>query len=199
MQLKTVAWTRDVIDLSTLSALFVEFYQAEPWNEYLLCPRCKPADDFGPAHTWGAGNAPADRRCPECGNELELFWGPNRVEGYLFGNPDNEGLVGLLDGKPACWIMGRPTAPGMFYIDVIAIMKEFRIRPGFQFFLDRVFQPWKTEMLSKGYVTFRARSHKEAKNVHLLFRILGFKRGQDSEEDPDRSYWTLTVTRQLAC
>lgn len=199
MNLTVAPWTKKVIDPSTLSALFVEFYKAGPWNEYLFCPRCKPVGDFGPAFTWGEEDGPVSRLCPVCGSELELFWSESRVAKYLFEDPDNEGIVGLIDHKPACWLMGRPTDQCTFYIDVIAIMKEYRVSPGFKYFLDIVFQKWKSDMVKRGFTTFTARSHKEAKNVRLLFKILGFEEGEDALDDSDRRHWTLTVTRQLAC
>lgn len=187
----TRPWNRGSIDLDWLSGVYVDFFKGEPWNEYLYCPKCKPANDFGPNHTWGDGELGPEGCCPDCGSKLELFWGEDRLEYYLFDHhPGSEGFVVECNGKVAGWQMGYPLDGKRFYVDLIAILPEYRRDPGLEAFLS-VFRGWIASKAAEGYAQIWARTHKEARRVRLLFRWIGFVEGQASGDDADRTYWTL--------
>ena len=186
--LETRTWERRTLDLDWLSQIYIGFFGGEPWNEYLICPRCKPADDFGPNHTWGNAGPPTS--CPLCGSNLTPFWSRERLESYLFGRSQNEGFVVYYNNQVAAWQMGYPMSRERFYVDIIAILPEYRKDPGLEAFLV-VFKDFVKSKKVEGYQAIVARTHKRARQVRLLFRWLGFHEEQESKEDPERSYWVL--------
>lgn len=191
-ELKVVKWNRDTLSASFLSQWFIEFSKDKPWNEYLMCPQCKNFDDYGPAHTYGVKEVTTGllRACPVCGTKLELFWGPERVMNYLFRNTESNGIVASVDGETAGWCRGYPRDTNCFYIDTVAIMPDFRLRLGMKAFLEE-FKKFLEKKRLEGFQRFMTRTHKEAKNVRLILRFLGFREGNPSEDDPDRTYWIL--------
>lgn len=186
--LTTRPWQRESLDLEWLSQIYIDFFKGEPWNEYLYCPRCKPPGDYGPDHTWGSEGPPS--MCPECGGDLVLFWSAERLEQYLFANPKNEGFVVYCEGQVAAWQMGYPMDCTRFYVDLIAILPEYRKDPGLEAFLD-IFKAFVQAKKEEGFEQIVARTHNKARQVRLLFRWLGFRKEQASEEDPERMYWVL--------
>jgi hypothetical protein len=183
-----IPWFKGTVDIRWLSDIYVAFFKGEPWNEYLICPVCKPDYDFGPGFTWGDKDAPVD--CPTCGSELAFFWSPERLEKYIFGDRRNEGFVVLCDGEVAAWQMGRAMNQEQFYVDIIAILPKYRRNPGIEAFLC-IFRQFVATKKQEGYRQIVSRTHRKANRVRLLFGWLGFTEAEVSEDDPDRTYWIL--------
>jgi hypothetical protein len=189
--LKVVKWERNTIHASFLSHWFIEFYKGEPWNEYLMCPRCKDADDYGPAHTYGVEEVVKKslKICPVCGEKLDFFWSEDRVKRYLFSKKDSDGNVIFYKDEIAAWWRGYSIKSDVFYIDVVALLPKFRKEPGFRVFLNE-FKKFLERKRKEGYREFVTRTHREAKNTRFLLRELGFKENEPSD-DPERTYWRL--------
>lgn len=187
-QLRGVIWTPSTIPLQKVSELFTDFYKGRPWDEYLICPACKPATDFGPDNAYGIESAPT--HCPKCGTKLELFWSVGRVRHYLFER-NTLGEVVLIDGEVAAWWMGRFTSSDTFYIDVISLLPQFRkseFRKAIVDYFKQSILRYRDEL---GAHRFISRTHREALHVRMFFKVFGFTETKVSEEDPERSYWEL--------
>jgi len=189
--IRIVRWDRDTLDPSFLSFWFTEFFKHEPWNEYLMCPRCKN-QDYGPTHTYGIEEVLAKglRRCPVCGAELVLFWSEERVMSYLLSKPGNYGEVVFYDNEVAGWWRGYPVGPESFYIDVVAVLPRFRKELGVGFFLEE-FKKALEKKRQEGFKHFITRTHKRAKNIRALLSRIGFQEKEASEEDKNRTYWVF--------
>jgi len=190
--LKVIKWERDTLDASFLSHWLTEFFKGKPWNEYLMCPRCKSFDDFGLSHTYGVdevSNKVMDV-CPFCGTKMQHFWNQERIEYYLFNRPNSDGVVALVEGEVAGWCRGYPINEVTFYIDTVAILPQYRSQPGITPFLEE-FINFLAQKRLKGYRRFITRTHKKAPNIRLLLRKLGFCENGPSEDDPERTYWIL--------
>lgn len=194
MEVTVRHWTPDTVPLATLSELFIEFYKGKPWNEYMRCPNCQDTTDFGANHAYGIDEV-AERQlevCPDCGTLLELYWSPERTEYYLY-RLNNDGEIVFIDGKPAGWWRGRKLDDETMYLDVIALLPEFRLSP----YREAVINGFKTSIaayhISSGINRMVSRTHRKATHVRLFLRAFGFTEDKPSEQDPDRSYWTCNV------
>jgi hypothetical protein len=147
---------------------FAEAYQDSPWNEYMYCPRCKPADDYGPLHSYGILfiNENHLSKCPVCGTPLVFYWSRDRILRYFRTHSNNflDNPLLLLaseNGKPVGFIFGFVTKsvgtkdvvmhinnlPGRraFYIDLFFLLKEHRRSKS----LKNVFQMGSIYLLSR--------------------------------------------------
>lgn len=173
-------------DFLYFSRYFVKFFRDPPWNEWLMCPRCKGSDDFGPSYTWGSNIA--FRRCPHCGTRLVLFWSPRRTEIYLKSHPSRLRMI-YWGKQKAAWIWGYPVFPDEFYFDTVGLLYRFRKDPGVRVFV-KVLQKYIEDLEEEGFKKFYTRTHKEALTVrYFLQYVLGFKEGEEDPQDPNRTYW----------
>ncbi len=194
MEVVIKPWLPDTIPLLKLSQLFTEFYKRKPWNEYLYCPSCKQFGDFGPIHTYGFEECEKSGivKCPICGSQLIPFWSEDRLYKYIF-ETNEVGEVIFIDGDPAAWWRGRRIDSGKtLYLDVIAILPEFRHTPFREVVIDYFRNEINRYRLEKGITRFLSRTHKRMTHVRLFLKIFGFVETEASIEDPDRSYWVLT-------
>jgi len=183
-------WIPENVDYEEWSKYFIEFFKGEPWNEFLMCPRCKREDDFGPAFTWGEKDEITF--CPSCKGSLVYFWSPSRLRDYFTRRPDYRGRIALCGKDVVAWAWGFPLSSTDFYIDTVAILPQFRKKIGIHRFL-KIFQEFIRDLNKQGYKRFEVRTHKKARNIRLLLIHLGFQEGEISDEDPERSYWQLQM------
>lgn len=124
-----------------LANWFQMFYSIPPWNEFAICPACKPRRDYGPNSTYSLAQTKITGSiCPKCGLTLERFWSQERTESYLKELSEKNGhfafstaVKGVLSG----WIIGynldQSSAKRFFaveanllYIDLIGVLPSAR-------------------------------------------------------------------------
>lgn len=193
--LTTEICTPDRICLADLARAYSRFYGEEPWCEGVVCPVCKPVDDFGPNHAWGGKVQLVF--CPECGHELQPYWSVDRLSTYFGLHDQPFGIVVWSGSEAAAWVWGYPTSSTEYYVDVVGIIEKYRKVPGTRYFLG-VFRQFMANLAERGYCVVKTRTHNDAKKVRLLLHGLGFRKGSLSQEDPERSYWQANITELLA-
>jgi hypothetical protein len=100
-----------VIGYEVLAGWLRQFYSGQPWNEYVKCFTCSALDDFTFKGTWGRGQLVnrAGPLCPECGDELQSFWSPERTRAFFRALGKKGRLTGLTvrsDGAIAGCLLG---------------------------------------------------------------------------------------------
>lgn len=171
------------MDVAFLSKHFINAFKEKPWNEYVICPKCKSPDDFGPNYAWGESESPAT--CPHCDSALALYWSIERVKTYL--QRSSSCLTIVVDDDLAAWAFGYEMRDAVFYVDTVTILPQYRKRPGTRVFL-KEFNLF-LDTISPQYASILSRTHKHAKAARRILILLGFEETKASEEDPERSYW----------
>ncbi|NTU69849.1 hypothetical protein HGB13_03460 [bacterium] len=193
-------------DPKTLSEYLSDFYRAYPWNEYLRCPKCSDPDKYDITGTYGYKDLAnqSEPKCPNCGSDMELFWGEDRSFNYLMNASRKEGFkafkaIDTDTGSLVGWVWGYSILPSelllpgfegkSFYLDLICVLKEYRnTRPPivgelYLYLLDYL-------MSDSSYNYLITRTHKKATNVRRMLIMVGFmETGIVSKEDIQRDYW----------
>jgi ribosomal protein S18 acetylase RimI-like enzyme len=181
--------------MQLLAESFRYFYERDPWNEYLRCPKCSPPGDFGAA---GRYEDPLLASCSVCSTPLERYWSNERVEEYFstaVAKPNFGGVFGKnAEGEVVAWVWGYavsavdeladlPRGDDAGYIDVIGVLPEYRnysaqvIKEG-QALCREVY----------GYEYFVTRTHRRAKYVQKVIGLFGYKFLRESV-DPEKEFW----------
>jgi len=173
-------------DFRYFSRYFVKFFKVPPWNEWLMCPKCKDPNDFSSLYTWG--EKAEFKKCPHCGTKLVLFWSPQRTRRYLTMNKNRLRMI-YWGKQRAAWIWGYPRSNTEFYFDTVGLLYRFRKNPGVKIFV-KVLERYIDDLKKEGFSKFSTRTHKEASTVrYFLQYVLGFKEGEPDKIDPERTYW----------
>lgn len=181
--------------MGVLTESFREFYERDPWNEYLRCPVCNPFDNFGSP---GRYEDRSLSHCPVCGTALELYWSADRVEHYFLDAASRPGFVGAVgkngDGEIVAWVWGYhiseiPELSGLehdgVYVDTIGVLPEYREDSL------AVFIEGHAIAIEHGYKYFVTRTHVKAEYVHRAMSAYGYSFLRRSTTEPDREYWIL--------
>ena len=183
---------QEVTSLSLkLSDAFQGFFEEEPWCEYVICSNCKLSDDFGPTHSWGKSDNPL--RCPVCKTQLTPYWTMERTQKYLTLHCEAFGRIAFENDLPVAWVWGypHPTNPKAYYLDTVGILAKVRKNNVRTFFGHSTL--FMHDLIEMGYEEVITRTHVKAKKVRLLLAMQGFKEQIASEEDPERTYWIVSL------
>jgi hypothetical protein len=181
--------------MQLLGESFRDFYERDPWNEYLRCPKCSPPGDFGAA---GRYEDPQLERCPVCSTPLEQYWSDARVEEYFHAAASKPNFGGVFgknsEGEVVAWVWGYavsavdeladlPKGDDAAYIDVIGVLPDYRNHSA-QVIVEG--QALCGEVY--GYEYFVTRTHRRADYVRKAIGLFGYKFLRESI-DPEKEYW----------
>ena len=181
--------------IEVLTTSFRDFYERDPWNEYLRCPVCNPFDDFGSP---GRYEDKTLQRCLVCGSQLETYWSEDRVRHYFVDATERPGFVGVVgknvSGEIVAWAWGYHiseiselsdlTQDGL-YVDIIGVLPEYRDDSLSVFIEGHIIG------IERGYRYFVTRTHVKAEYVHRAMTAAGYSYLRGSVAEQDREYWRL--------
>lgn len=181
--------------IEVLTTSFREFYERDPWNEYLRCPVCNPFDDFGSP---GRYEDKTLDRCLVCGSNLEPYWSEDRVRHYFVDATGKPGFVGVVgkseSGEIVAWTWGYHISEiselsdleqNGIYVDIIGVLPEYRDDSL------SVFIEGHAIGIERGYKYFVTRTHVKAEYVHRAMTAAGYSYLRGSTVEQDREYWRL--------
>jgi hypothetical protein len=181
--------------IEVLTTSFREFYERDPWNEYLRCPVCNPFDNFGSPGRYEDSTL---SNCPVCDSTLEPYWSEDRVKHYFLDAVNRPGFVGVVgkngSGEIVAWTWGYhiseiPELSDLeqngIYVDIIGVLPEYRDDSL------AVFIEGHAIGIERGYKYFVTRTHVKAEYVHRAMTAAGYSFLRRSCTEQDREYWRL--------